>query len=309
MNLEPRHLHLPDDAAVETAQRTYLERCAPGYRARRVQWSEGTTQIIELGAGTPLLLLHGGMGEAFQWGPILSPLARRHRVLAVDRPGHGLADPFDYRGVDLLVHARRFLSDILDAEKLPSAAIVGSSMGGMWAVAFALAYPNRVTHLILPGAPAGLTRALPLQMRLGALPGLKRVVRTAMSRPTRDGTRAFWKQMLVAHPQKLENDFLDLSAASQRRNCRTWFSLMDSAFGLRGMKPELLLAQRWQELAVPTTLVLGEKDAFGGMDAAVAAAASNRRIRLVRIADAGHAPWFDQPDQVVQAIEAALGGP
>jgi pimeloyl-ACP methyl ester carboxylesterase len=87
--------------SVEVAQSAYLDRCAPGYRTRRVQWSGGTTQIIELGEGTPLLLVHGGMGEAFQWGSILSALAKSHRVLAVDRPGNGLADAFDYRGVDM----------------------------------------------------------------------------------------------------------------------------------------------------------------------------------------------------------------
>src|ERR687886_620083 len=110
--------------SVEVAQSAYLNRCAPGYRTRRVQWSGGTTQVIELGEGTPLLLVHGGMGEAFQWGSILSALAKSHRVLAVDRPGHGLADAFDYRGVDILAHARRFLGDILDIEGLPAVPIV-----------------------------------------------------------------------------------------------------------------------------------------------------------------------------------------
>lgn len=99
------------DQDLARAQAAYLTRCAPGSRTRQVQWSGGGTQIIEVGSGPPLLLLHGGLGEAFQWGPLLAPLARKHRVLAVDRPGHGLADPFDYSGVDLLAHARRFLTD------------------------------------------------------------------------------------------------------------------------------------------------------------------------------------------------------
>ena len=58
-----------------------------------------------------------------------SPGSRR--VLAVDRPGHGLADPFDYRGVDLLEHARTFLQDILDALELPTADIAANSIGGL----------------------------------------------------------------------------------------------------------------------------------------------------------------------------------
>jgi pimeloyl-ACP methyl ester carboxylesterase len=291
---------------VEVAQAAYLDRRVPGYRTRRVRWSGGTTQAIEVGQGPPLLLLHGGLGEAFQWAHILPALARRHRVMAVDRPGHGLADPFDYRGVDVLRHARRFLGDILDAEALSSVPIVASSMGGLWAVSFALAHPERVPRLVLAGAPAGITRALPLQMRLGMLPVLKTLVRRMMRRPTRDSTRAFWKQLLVAHPERLEDDFLDLLTASQLRNAPSWFTLLDQAVDVRGMKKELVLGDRWKDLSVPTTFVWGEKDAWAAPEEGEAVASAHARLRMVRIPDAGHAPWIDAPDLVVEAIERAL---
>ena len=292
--------------SVEVAQAAYLDRCAPGYRTRRVQWSGGTTQVIELGEGTPLLLVHGGMGEAFQWGSILSALAKSHRVLAVDRPGHGLADAFDYRGVDILAHARRFLGDILDSERLPAVPIVASSMGGLWSVAFALSHPERVPRLVLVGAPAGIGRSVPLLMRLGTLPILKTIVRSQMQKPTRESTRAFWAQLMVAHPERLDDDFLDVSTASQARNAPTWFTLIDSTVDVRGMKHNLVLGDRWKQLSVPTTLIWGEKDAWCPPEVGEAVAASNPQLRVVRIPDAGHAPWFDEPDRVVNAILEAL---
>jgi pimeloyl-ACP methyl ester carboxylesterase len=292
---------------LELAQASYLNRCAPGHRTRRIRWSGGTTQVIELGEGPPLLLLHGGLGEAFQWGNILPALARKHRVMAVDRPGHGLADPFDYRGVDLLRHARRFLGDILEAEGLASVSLVGCSMGGLWATDFALTHPARVSRLVLVAAPAGVTRALPLQMRLGTLPGLKTLVRRMMRQPTRDSTRAFWAQLLVAKPERLEDDFLDVLTESQRRNAPSWFTLIDRAFDVRGMKKELLLADRWKDLSVPTTFVWGEKDAWGAPELGEAVVALNPRVRMVRIPEAGHAPWVDAPERVVEAIEGAAG--
>ncbi len=227
--------------------------------------------------------------------------------MAVDRPGHGLADPFDYRGVDLLAHARRFLGDLLDAEGLSSAPLVGCSLGGLWALDFALTHPERVPRLVLVGAPAGITRALPLPMRLGALPLLKPLVRRMMRRPTRDSTRAFWAQLLVAHPERLTDDFLDLATESQRRNVPSWFTLIDRAFDVRGLKEELLLADRWKHLSVPTTFVWGEKDAWGRPELGEAVVAMNSRVRMVRIPDAGHGPWFDAPERVVEAIEGALG--
>ena len=104
-----------EDRQVEAAQAALLARHAPDTLVRRVRWSHGETQVLELGTGSPLLLVHGFGTDAFIWVPIVPDLARNHRVLAVDLPGHGLADPFDYTGVDLLELARAFLRDILDA--------------------------------------------------------------------------------------------------------------------------------------------------------------------------------------------------
>src|SRR4029453_13184775 len=109
------------DRQVGKAQAALLTRFAPDTRVRRIRWSQGETQLLEIGDGPPLLLVHGGGDGAFEWVPILPQLARSMRVLAVDRPGHGLAEPFDYRGVDLLEHARTFLRDIPDAVDLPTA--------------------------------------------------------------------------------------------------------------------------------------------------------------------------------------------
>src|SRR5688572_1292057 len=97
------------DQQLQEAQAALLARFAPETRVRRIRWSEGRTQVFELGSGSPLLYVHGGLGGAYEVVPILAALAKNHRVIAVDRPGHGLADPFDYRGVDLLDHARTFL--------------------------------------------------------------------------------------------------------------------------------------------------------------------------------------------------------
>ena len=85
-------------------------------------------------------------------------------MLAVDRPGHGLADPFDYRGVDLLDHGRTFLRDIVDALEFPTVDVVANSIGALWSVVFAIDAPKRVSRLALVGAPFGTMRRPPLLM-------------------------------------------------------------------------------------------------------------------------------------------------
>ena len=170
---------------LEKAQAELLARFAPDTRVRRIRWSQGQTQCFELGAGSPLLYVHGGLGGAYEAVPILPALAENHRGLAVDRPGHGLADPFDYRGVDLLDHARTFLGDILDALELPSVDVVANSMGGLWSVAFAIDAPRRVSRLVLAGAPVGLRSRPPLVMLPFGLPSSARgSVGTLLDRDT-----------------------------------------------------------------------------------------------------------------------------
>ena len=81
----------------------------------------------------PVLFVHGSGMSAATWTPLLARL-RSRRAVAVDLPGFGLSDPYDYRGRSLRRHAVSQLSSILDALGLERAPIVGNSLGAMWAL-------------------------------------------------------------------------------------------------------------------------------------------------------------------------------
>jgi pimeloyl-ACP methyl ester carboxylesterase len=295
-----------DSRELDLAQKRYLDRVIPGWTSWRARWSGGSAQVLELGAGPPVLCIHGGLGEALQWAPVMAALAPRHRMLAVDRPGHGLSDPFDYRGVDIPAHACAFLTGVLDAAGVPSAAVVGASMGGLFAFHLALAHPERVSRLTLVGAAAGMTRDLPRMLRYASLPGLKQLVRAKMRQPTREDVRQFWGQLLVVHPERLADDFLDAATASQRRNTASWFSLLDRVIELGGCRRDLLIRELWPRLETPTTLVWGEQDAWAPPSVGEEIAAAHRNVSVVRIPDAGHAAWVDAPELTSAAIAEAV---
>ena len=191
------------DRELEQAQAALLARFAPETRVRRIRWSQGETQVFELGGGSPLLYVHGGLGGAYEVVPILAALAEAHRVLAVDRPGHGLADPFDYRGVDLFDHGRTFLQDVADGLELPTVDVVANSIGAFLSVAFALDAPARVSRLVLVGAPFGIARRPPLVMLPFGFPFIgPRLGRYVFSNVTRDRSRKFWGQVIVSIPSE-----------------------------------------------------------------------------------------------------------
>jgi pimeloyl-ACP methyl ester carboxylesterase len=292
---------------LEEAQGALLALRAPETHVRQLRWTQGETQVLELGSGPPLLLIHGGLGDAFAWVPILPALARTRRVLAVDLPGHGLADPFDYSSVDLLDMARMFLRDCLDTLELGAVDIVGSSLGGLCSVAFASATPERVSRLVLIGMPGGYKRQVPLQLRMLGLPLIGQPLgRLMMSRPKRDSNRKFWGQILVAHPENLDDGLLDADVASQRRNIGSHLSFVRCVLDARGLRPGLILGERWRELQAPTVLLWGERDTYGRPEEGETLVARNSNLRLIRIPDAGHLAWFDNPEHVVDEIEHFL---
>jgi pimeloyl-ACP methyl ester carboxylesterase len=297
------------DRELEKAQALLLARFAPEARVRRIRWSKGETQVFELGSESPLLYVHGGLSGAFEVAPILRALAMNHRVLAVDRPGHGLADPFNYRGVDLFAHGRTFLRDVVDELELPTVDVVANSLGAFLSVAFALDAPSRVSRLALVGAPFGVARRPPLVMLPLGLPLIgPRLGRHFFSTATRDGMRKFWGQVIVKHPERVDDALLDVDVANERRNVESMLSLIACIADWRrlGYRRELILGERWRALTMPTLLLWPEHDAFGSPKEGDALVAANPNLRLVRVPGAGHNAWFDDPETVVVEIEHFL---
>jgi pimeloyl-ACP methyl ester carboxylesterase len=297
------------DRELEKAQAALLARFAPDTRVRRIRWSAGETQVFELGAGSPLLYVHGGLGGAYELVPILAALAEAHRVLAVDRPGHGLADPFDYRGIDLFDHGRTFLRDVVDGLELPTVDVVANSLGAFLSVAFALDAPSRVSRLALVGAPFGIARRPPLVMLPIGFPLIgQRLGRYVFSNVTRDGSRKFWGQVIVKHPERVDDRLLDVDVAHMRRNVESMLSLIACIADWRtvGYRRKLILGERWGGLTMPTLLLWPEHDAFGSPEEGEALVATNPNLRLVRVPGAGHNAWIDDPETVVGEIERFL---
>ena len=297
------------DRQLEAAQAVLLAELAPETRVRRVRWSQGETHVLELGSGPPLLLVHGALSGAAGWVPILPELARNRRVFAVDLPGHGLADPFDYTGVDLLGLAQTFLRDILDALEVPTVDLVANSLGGLFSAIFAIEHPERVSRVVLVGAPAGVDRAVPLPLRILGLPLVGHpLARSMTSKLTRQSNRKFWGQVLVTHPAYLGDSLLDEDIASARRNSVSGLSLLFRLGDFRGLSRDLILGERWMELSVPTLMLWGDRDTFfGGPEKGEAIARRNANLSVIRIPGAGHIAWIDDPERVVREVDRFLG--
>src|SRR6266508_2637254 len=107
--------------------------------------------VIEAGEGPPVVLLHGSSTSSLLLLPLLERL-KGLRGIVVDRPGFGLSDPADAPRERFRRAAVEWLDGVLDALGLDATALAGNSMGGTWALWYALARPERVRRLVLLGA-------------------------------------------------------------------------------------------------------------------------------------------------------------
>jgi len=109
-----------------------------------------SVHYVREGRGPAIVLLHGLGGFAESWRATIDVLARRADVLAPDLPGYGLsAKPRTRYDLEFFTRA---LHGFLDVMGVGQASLVGHSLGGAVAVAYALTRPARVDRLALVSA-------------------------------------------------------------------------------------------------------------------------------------------------------------
>jgi pimeloyl-ACP methyl ester carboxylesterase len=106
------------------------------------------------GKGPPLVLVHGLGGAASNWNELAPALARRHRLLVPDLPGHGGSSALP--AVSGLGAFADRVALVAEREGMLPAAVVGHSLGGAIALRWALRRPRDVGALVL-AASAGLS--------------------------------------------------------------------------------------------------------------------------------------------------------
>lgn len=99
------------------------------------------------GKGKSIILLHGFLESLEMWNAFADSLSEEYLVLRIDLPGFGNSEIINK------VHTMELMADsvkaVMDQEQMEEAVIVGHSMGGYTALAFADKYPNHLKGLCL----------------------------------------------------------------------------------------------------------------------------------------------------------------
>jgi pimeloyl-ACP methyl ester carboxylesterase len=99
------------------------------------------------GTGRCIVLLHGFMESNAIWNAYVTELSKTYRVVCIDMPGHGSSDCLGY------VHSMELMADAVNAVlqdlRLIRFFIIGHSMGGYVALAYAEKYPQKIKGICL----------------------------------------------------------------------------------------------------------------------------------------------------------------
>lgn len=115
--------------------------------------------------GAPAILFaHGNCWTRKMWLPQMQALAGTYRLIAPDLPGHGALarDPFSFEA------AVRQIERVRAEQDAHSILLVGLSLGGYVATAYAQRYPDRLAGLVLAGCSVRFTGRIRLLTRLSA---------------------------------------------------------------------------------------------------------------------------------------------
>lgn len=244
--------------------------------------------------GPRLVFLHGLMGYAANFRRIAKPFESTHSILMYDQRGHGRSwkPEAGYRPED---YAQDLLQ-ILDALKWETIDLVGHSMGGRNAMAFAANHPSRVKKLVIEdiGPEANPASVRKIEALLAKIPTPfvdKRKAKEFMLNELGDPAlgQYLYSNLIETSPSVFDWQFSKLAILESVRTGR--------------------LTDRWdhiEALRCPTLLIRGAKSDEISEETYEKILRTNPKIQGVTIADAGHWVHFDQPLKFIEEIEKFL---
>lgn len=271
--------------------------------AKRVSVGDLDVHYHDVGEGErPFVLVHGFTGSSDDFVDVLPALSKHGCTLAPDNRGHGgTSNPGSGYSLDGMAGD---LAGFLDALGIGDCDLLGHSLGGMVALRFALAHPERTRSLVLMNTTSRAIEGADTAMfEIGA-----KLLRE-------QGAAGFVSMMrAVGFPGASDPDGPVARSVARMGEERFWsrierkITAMDpEAFPAlaKAMADQEPLDDQLAEIECPTLVVVGALDkAFVPPSQSMAAAIPNAELAI--LPDAAHSPQFENEPAWLAAIEAHL---
>lgn len=281
--------------------------------AMKAKYANASSQFVDVGGGLTmhvrdegkrdgpvLVLLHGSNASLHTWEPWVERLKAKYRIISLDQIGHGLTgpNPTDQYEADAFVGTLDALMVKLGVNRF---ALAGNSMGGFVAWEYALAHPDKLTHLVLvdaAGPPEDPNKKLPIGFRIARTPGLNKLALVITPRSL------FEKSM----HQSVSNQAIVTPAAVDRYWELNRYPGNRKATGLRFAT----YAGRTRDIGkigtitTPTLILWGAEDKLIPASGADWFAAQIKGSTKIVYPGIGHIPMEETPDRSAADLDAFL---
>lgn len=249
--------------------------------------------------GDTIVLVHGSTSSLHTWEPWIGFLKDKYRIVSMTLAGHGLTGPDPDHDYSMTGQAR-LVHEVLQQRSIERYTIVGSSMGGFIAWVHTILYPDSVDRLVLIGASGFPHDGAPsLTFQLMRMPVTRDLLRyiTPRSSVERATKLAYNNNPVV--DDALVDRYYELLLRKGNRH----------ATAIRSAKErDYSIAERMDEIGVPTLLMWGKHDALVPVEDAEKFAQAIPQAQTIIYDDLGHIPFEEAPERTVRDFEAFLRG-
>lgn len=255
---------------------------------------------LDRGKGRPVVFLHGNGILADDWDlSILDNAAQRWRCIAFDRPGHGYSEqPSGQYGAAEQAAILRAGARALGLER---PIILGHSLGGIVALAWALNYPDEVGGVVFLSGYAYPTPRVDFIPFMGpAIPVAGQVMSRTILQPV-DRLLLGPLMRRVFEPNPVPPYYSQIPSDILLRPTQ----LEAAAAQIAALIPSAMeLSPRYPEIRCPVAIVAGQEDRIvNPQDHAVRLHHDVKGSTLHRLAGTGHMPHHVRPEAVLAAID------
>jgi len=255
---------------------------------KNLEFDQKSVSYITKGRGNPMVLLHGYLASSQIWTDIGSKLATSYKIIAINLPGHGNSDTWPP------VHTMELMTEIvfrvLRNENIQKACIIGHSLGGYVALAFADIYPQCTESLILINSDPFTDTPERIKKRNREIALIKA------------GKKELLLSLTNTIPSNQPNQY-----EIQNKSMESMFfqsAISDDAMiaTIEGMKQRPERIQVLKNSGIRSLFILGKKDPQLNYDKLIQSIKISDNVNCIILENSGHMTLTEKPELVIQEI-------
>jgi pimeloyl-ACP methyl ester carboxylesterase len=256
---------------------------------KQLFYKKAKINFTDVGKGTAVVVLHGYLENLSMWNSFVSEFSKKNRVVAIDLLGHGQSDCLGY--VHSMEDQAHVVAEVLNHLKIKKAVLIGHSMGGYVALAYAELYSDNVKGLVLMNSTSRADSDEKKHNRDRAVKAVKQnyinFVKLSITNLFSEENRV----LLIDEIEKVKNEALKTPLQG----------IVAAQEGMKIRKDREVLLHF---ASYPKMLILGKKDTVLNFEEAIEQI-QNTNVQLIAFPD-GHMSHIENKDELLIVLLAFL---